>query len=361
MKKIIILFAVILFGTAAFAQQLHITQFATLTHNDTVTGVWYGTEALSSAYSAAVHGDIVTLSPGTFNAPYPAINKAITIRGAGMQYDSIANIASTNIQKNVAIDVPNISGNHLKIEGVRFIGEIVCYYRAYSPHFNKCRFNSIRRGASYSTVDFQLPTFTNCIIGGWDGSNAVSNAMFINSVVSSSWTSSQRGAYLTSDGWGWSTEGSTYNCGVSSDVYYNCIIGIPPALTDNKRNIINCITYSTNTGQGTAANVYNTVGITDSTDFYANRADHNNSNVHGFESIFKTFRGTYTAGETFVLTPQAAATYLGSDSTQVGIYGGSTPYNPKATDMRIQKYAVGFYSDQNGQLQINVTLDTVSH
>jgi len=161
--------------------------------------------------------------------------------------------------------------------------------------------------------------------------------------------------------WACDTYYGSTSYGVSADVYYNCIIGIPPALTNNKRNIINCITYSTNTGQGTAANVYNTVGITDSTDFYAYRADHNNSNVHGFESIFKTFRGTYTAGETFELTPQAAATYLGSDSTQVGIYGGSTPYNPKATDMRIQKYAVGFYSDQNGQLQINVTLDTVSH
>lgn len=354
MKKIIILFAVILFGTVAFAQQLHIKQFATLTHNDTVTGVWYGAGSFQSAYSAAVAGDVITLSPGNFNNT--GISKGITIRGAGMQFDSVAETSPTYIDGGGLIDV--VSGR-LKIEGIYFTWNTV-YYRAYSPEFNKCRFTRVVRGGG-SSPSMQNPIFTNCIIQNWDGSSVATNAMFVNSVILNSQTGSSWSPCDVNNNEAQMSCSPQYSRGVSADVYYNCIIGISPALTDNKRNIINCITYSTNTGQGTAANVYNTVGITDSTDFYANRADHNNSNVHGFESIFKTFRGSYNAGETFELTPQAAATYLGSDSTQVGIYGGSTPYNPKATDMRIQKYAVGFYSDQNGQLQINVTLDTVSH
>ena len=356
MKKIITLFAVILFGTAAIAQQLHITQFATLTHNDTVTGVWYGAGALNSAYNSAVAGDVITLSPGDFNA-VTRLNKDITIRGAGMQFDSIAQTSPSYINGRFSIEV---NSGTLKMEGVYCTADWVVYRTAYSPQFKKCRFVSLRR--PYNNYGgLNNPIFTNCIIGTWDGSSKAVNAMFINSAILNSMSGTGGmvyDGYTNPSDWYYSTSTAF---GVSSDVYYNCIIGIPPSLTDNKRNIINCITYSTNTGQGTAANVYNTVGITDSTDFYANRADHNNSNVHGFESIFKTFRGTYTDGETFELTPQAAANYLGSDSTQVGIYGGSTPYNPKATDMRIQKYAVGFYSDQNGQLQINVTLDTVSH
>ncbi len=104
-------------------------------------------------------------------------------------------------------------------------------------------------------------------------------------------------------------------------------------------------------------NVFNTVGIYDSTSIYNPTPDHSNSNVNSFESIFKTFRGTYTEGEMFELTNNAAATYLGSDNTQVGIYGGSAVFNPKATDMRIRKYSVGFYSDGNGQLKITTELE----
>lgn len=360
MKKLYLLLAAILIASTTFAQQLHIKQFATLTHNDTVTGVWYGADALNSAYNSAVTGDVITLSPGSFNA-VTRLNKAITIHGAGMQFDSIAETEPTYINNRFSIEV---SSGVLKMEGLYCTADWVVYRTAYSPQFSKCRFVSIRKTSNGSVGGLNNPIFTNCIIGTWDGTSSAVNAMFINSVILNSLSGSGCMVHdyeSETRYWACDTYYGSTSYGVSADVYYNCIIGIPPALTNNKRNIINCITYSTNTGQGTAANVYNTVGITDSTDFYAYRADHNNSNVHGFESIFKTFRGTYTAGETFELTPQAAATYLGSDSTQVGIYGGSTPYNPKATDMRIQKYAVGFYSDQNGQLQINVTLDTVSH
>lgn len=357
MKKIFTLLLVMTASSVAWTQQLHIKQFATLTHNDTVTGVWYGADALNSAYNSAVTGDVITLSPGDFNAVL-RLNKAITIRGAGMQFDSIAQTTPSYINGRFSIEV---SSGVLKMEGVYCTADWVIYRTAYSPQFSKCRFISLRR-PSPDYGGLNNPIFTNCIIGTWDGSSKAVNAMFINSAILNSMSGTGGmvyDGYTNPSDWYYSSSSTAF--GVSSDVYYNCIIGIPPALTNNKRNIINSITYSTNTGQGTAGSVYHTVGITDSTDFYAYREGHNNSNVHGFESIFKTFRGSYNAGETFELTPQAAATYLGSDSTQVGIYGGSTPFNPKVTDMRIQKYAVGFYSDQNGQLQINVTLDTVSH
>ena len=39
MKKVLTFLAVLTISTITFSQQLNLTQFATLTHNDTVTGV----------------------------------------------------------------------------------------------------------------------------------------------------------------------------------------------------------------------------------------------------------------------------------------------------------------------------------
>jgi hypothetical protein len=362
MKKAFTFLAVLTISTIAFSQQLHLTQFATLTHNDTIT-TFYGSDAFKSAHNAAVHGDIITLSPGSFNCV--CITKAVTVRGAGMLRDTVAMTQPTTITGRFWVQIPNLADHHLTMEGICFSGDYFVYRTLYNPHFNKCKFNSIVRHShdntyGYVDVSCSLPIFTNCIIGSWDGATTASNAMFINSIVLSSMTGSSPSIrdHYNDNGWSYSwNNNEQYNRGISADVYYNCIIGISPTLTNNKRNIVNCITFSHDTTQGSAANVYNTVGIDDSSNFYTITSNHGNTNVSSLESIFKTFRGNYTEGETFELTPEAAATYLGSDGTQVGIYGGSAVYNPKATDMRIKKYSVGFYSDENGQLKITTELE----
>lgn len=356
MKKTFTIITLLIAGSIAFSQQLNITQFATLNHNDTITA-YYGSEAFVSAHNAAVHGDIITLSPGTFNAPY-AINKAVTIRGAGMMNDTISKTSPTRINKSFYLIVPNVSEYQLTFEGVYITGTIV-YRSAYSPHFNKCRINTIRKAATEVMI-FSMPVFLNCIIGDWDGSSSISNPMFINSIILNCMRGEGHGAEVGSggevyDGYSWGYY--LYTCGPSFDVYYNCIINIPPSIIHNKRNIINCITYSSDSVSVSDLNVFNTIGIYDSISIYNLTPEHGNSNVNNFESIFKTFRGTYTDGEMFELTDEAAATYLGSDGTQVGIYGGSAVFNPKATDMRIRKYSVGFYSDENGQLKITTELE----
>lgn len=356
MKKIITLFAIILSGAVAFAQQLHIKQFATLTHNDTVTGVWYGPTAFSDAHAAAVHGDIITLSPGTFNPTN--ITKAVTIRGHGMYFDSIANTEPTVVTGKFGLIVPNVEGLHLSIEGINFTGELMAYNQVYYPRFNKCKFNQVR--TSTNGVIMSNPVFVDCIIGAFDGAPTASNVMFVNCVILETWTGTHRlvcdisiSGYCSS---GWYEINSNYNCGTSQDVYYNCIVNIPPEYIEYKRMIVNSIVYSSDTTQCASTNVSNTIGITDYIDYFATPSAGNNINLHSFESIFKTFRGTYTEGETFELTSQAASTYLGSDNTQVGIYGGSSPFNPKVTDMRILKVSPAYSSNGNNQLPVNVQL-----
>lgn len=357
MKKTFTIIALLMAGSIAFSQQLNITQFATLNHNDTITA-YYGSEAFIAAHNAAVHGDIITLSPGYFSPT--DITKAVSIRGAGMLYDTTANrYQTTQIGHNFYLNVPNVAGYTLTIEGVHISGVIV-YQSAFNPRFNKCRINMLRRyGYGNNYVMLNMPVFTNCIVENWDGASLASNPMFTNSIILNTMQGTVWGAYTYTGGDYIGVGSYNYTCGQSNDVYYNCIVNIPPNLTNNKRNIINCITYTTDTNAtvATGTNTYNTVGIKGQGTFYSNTDNHGNINVNSFESIFKTFRGTYTAGETFELTDEAAATYLGSDGTQVGIYGGSAVFNPKATDMRIRKYSVGFYSDENGQLKITTELE----
>ena len=61
-------------------------QVATLNHNGEIS-VYYGENSLRTAHSAAVAGDVITLSPGTFNAC--VITKPITLRGAGCEDDNV--------------------------------------------------------------------------------------------------------------------------------------------------------------------------------------------------------------------------------------------------------------------------------
>ncbi len=54
---------------------------ATLNHEGSISP-YYGSSALQEAYNAANHGDVITLSSGSFLGT--DIKKAITLRGAGM-------------------------------------------------------------------------------------------------------------------------------------------------------------------------------------------------------------------------------------------------------------------------------------
>jgi len=51
--------------------------------------------------------------------------------------------------------------------------------------------------------------------------------------------------------------------------------------------------------------------------------------------------------------------YLGTDGTQVGIYGGSQPFKEKGTpsNPQVTKKNIGTQTDADGNLQINMTIE----
>ena len=54
------------------------------------------------------------------------------------------------------------------------------------------------------------------------------------------------------------------------------------------------------------------------------------------------------------LLPGVAATYLGSDGTQIGIYGGSMPFDPKILNPSIGHITVGGQTNDQGQLPVTI-------
>ena len=114
MKKLfsLALLALMMVASKSFAQS---SLLATLSHEGEIS-TFYGANALKDAHEAAAAGDAITLSSGTFVATN--ITKPITLRGAGMEVDSINNIAPTIITGNFEINVTNTDNAKLTIEGI---------------------------------------------------------------------------------------------------------------------------------------------------------------------------------------------------------------------------------------------------
>ena len=323
MKKALFLTLALYATTLVFAQNFGTTQFATLSRNDSIIGTYYGSNALREAYNAAIDSDIVTLSAGHFNSTfsgYSYVQKNITIRGTGYDTASTVEVLPTYLDNTFHIERP------ILLEGVYCTSTV--YMNTSNIRFNKCRFHQIQGLVSTHSQCI----FTNCLISSWNGQNTT-QTVFTNCVILNSYSNSY-------------------------DIYNNCIIGISPELT-NYKEIHNSITFSNDTtGVGNATNVYYTVGIRaqDTAQFYANRAGRNNQTIHSFSSIFKTFSGTYTKGETFELQDNIVNTLLGSDSTQIGIYGGALPFNNRVTDPRIIGHSVDLHSNANGQINVYINL-----
>ena len=118
MKKFFLSLVFLLSLTGAtFAQS---SLLATLSHGDEIT-VFYGPNAFKDAHNAAEHGDAISLSSGTFKAV--DVTKAITLRGAGWERDTIKNTIPTKIEGDYEINISDSVPQRLTIEGIYYLGK----------------------------------------------------------------------------------------------------------------------------------------------------------------------------------------------------------------------------------------------
>ena len=317
---------------------------ATLFHDGDIK-TFYGTDALRSAHAAAVHGDVITLSSGSFTATN--ITKAVTLRGAGMEYDSISVTEPTIISGSFSIQIASdstLQNNNLVMEGIYHNagGVITVNGSLKNPQFVKCRLYEIMCSSIGTSGYMYYANFINCVIADIVYFHTLGSATFVN-------------CYL-------------YNLSQQNDQssheFQNCVV-IDDSFSKVYNTVFrNCFLYATS-GTSTynklpsSSPAYNCVALsaTSSTNIFANQSNTTNTQASSFSDVFKTWTGSSLANfktERLELTDAAKTKYLGRDGTQIGIYGGSIPSDPRPSNPQITKLNVASKSTADGKLSVDI-------
>lgn len=352
MKKAFLSLVAFVFATVCFAQG---SLLATLSHNGQISA-YYGASALKAALDAAVDGDVITLSSGQFNAI--DITKAVTLRGAGMSVstDSLQTHESTIIQGDYAINLADTLQGRIIMEGIYMNGTVTYKGTVKNAQFLKCRFS----GLEHSDGKLTNTTFIHCRFADYCHIAANSNAYFINCVVNrlhQNYSSSN----LEMD-----------NCFVHFEIQDQ---NSQPMLCRNTY-FKNCVlAYQTTYAGGdvhclpTTCVAYNCVGIGKVDNIFAKLQSKNTTNTwvgSDCASVFKTYTAYNSTSilsdsETFELTDEAKTKYLGTDGTQVGLYGGSLVYNEHPTTPQITKCNVAAKSTADGKLSVDIEVKAAEY
>lgn len=332
-KNILLLLAIFLASVASYAQQAT----ATLNHNDAIT-TFYGIGALVEAHNSAAPGDVITLSSGQFTAP--TIRKDnLTIIGAGMDGDAIRMEPDSSKWVLPTILVGNFT---LGVSGEVFYGSITLknlvinnlyLHESYfgnnsSIIAERCFFKSYL--VSTRSQDRVSYTLYNC--SGFFG--AVKRINAVNSYIS-------LGRYAD-------------NC--LDGIYTNCIVKLD-SRTDvscyiSNSTLSNCIVFKGGATKTFSNGVLcqNTLYIGDETDAF--------SGVTAVNCWSATDSNIFKEGTYYELIEEIAQKYLGTDGTEIGIYGGAHSFSPTPIGPRITRCDVAPKTTPDGKLSVHIEVGT---
>lgn len=301
MKNFAILLALLLLGVTPVIAQTN--QVATLSH-DSQINLYYGYDALRQAYETSVDGDVITLSSGSFSSV--TLYKNITIRGAGM----MPNGTFTAIIGDVRFY------SDATIEGVYF-NDVVA--SAKKVTFSKCYFKGNAENTPESNV-----RYIHCIVGALLGYNA----HCINTVIKNT-------GNLTRINFNNCYTKTLDNGNIKESTFNNCIVhdfNGPGAYFHSQTILNNCYYF----GEATDPfrNSMTTTNVVDNT-------------LVGESDVFKDLF-------TYELKDGLAAQWLGSDGTQVGVHGGSFPFDSTPTNPQITKFNVAKKTTADGMLSVDI-------
>lgn len=328
MKKglFLTLLSVVLFSLRVSAQS---SLLATLNHEGTIS-TYYGASALQQAYNAATHGDVITLSSGSFLGM--DIKKAITLRGAGMQMDTVSHTEPTVISNDFTIDISDTLSHRLTIEGI-YSNQSIRVSTLKNAMFLKCRFYTF--GCSSPSLSKMVDlNFIHCRIAKNFGIRRGS-ASFTNCVIN------DFDSYYSDD---------------SPLSLTNCYTKASPNQSNSEFK--NCIIVNTYGGTSTCT-YYNNLYVAESN---SNLNSPNNTNVKilNTDERIKFLTGDYSDDKDYVLTDAVRALIKGTDGTEVGIYGGSLPYDPTPTNPQITKFNVAAKSTADGKLSVDIEVNSAN-
>lgn len=294
------------------------SQVATLSHEGTIT-TFYSANALKDAYAAAVDGDVITLSSGTFNAT--EIKKNITVRGAGMMPDAEPTIITGNIE----VRCPASETNYLTLEGFYQNGRLT-FQSATDPRIVKCQFKEFYFGYAKNL------TAVNTFIRDFNATFANASGNFINCYVSEMYSSSST---------------------IQSAVFTNCVLWFGP---NDIRNFYNCTFKNCIMWSNDSDRCFPTSSIA-SYCYYYGKAENPFKNSPATTNVLikdLTPEDVYSNVPMYILKEEYQTTWLGEDGTQVGIYGGFLPFDPTPTNPQITKFNVASKTTADGKLSVDI-------
>ena len=361
MKKLFSILVLALSCSALFAQQ---TAVALLNHEGTIS-TFYGSDALVQAHKAAAEGDVITLSGGAFTAP-SSWTKAVTLRGAGC-YEGAENTREVTFIGNAfKLAIPVEIETTMTIEGIYFKSDFSFSTRVKNTTFLKCHFtrvsgvscntnfyNCILNGLSFSASATEIANVNlfNCYVNDPQNANSYVSANFMNCVILFN-----SYAYFNGENhYGASMMGfAKYNnCILSGNRKINSdAVEMPTTCTATYCLSCYCA-YQEATETEDAIYDYN---IFDNMSSTTNQYLENGKPIHEtITSVFQSYNGTnwFTFNELYELTDEAKATYLGSDGTQVGLYGGMG-FDFVPSTLQITKCEVSPRSTKDGKISVSI-------
>ncbi|UKK48018.1 hypothetical protein L6475_12530 [Prevotella sp. E9-3] len=330
MKKLFLsIVAAMIAATATFAQS---SMLATLSHDGEIS-TFYGATALRDAHNAAAHGDIITLSSGSFVSV--DITKAITLRGAGSEINTKLQIEPTVITGDFTINIADDITERLTIEGIYH--NHILYYKGNLKNatFIKDRFKKIYYS---NNGTLKNATFIHCRVAEELFLFNNSTASCVNCMV---WKPCSNDSYNSNYEFQNCVIKGGYLDAISSSSFKNCVLIGSNATYDNIRS--SCVAY-------------NCIGIGNN-NIFKNMPNQSNA-IKSYTDVFKTLTGSsYNDSELFELTDDAKTTLLGIDGTQVGVYGGNMPFDSTPTNPQITKCNVAAKSTADGKLSVDITVN----
>lgn len=336
MKRIILTLVLAISFCNIYAQYRP-TTIATLQHNGT-TRIFYRNTALQEALAASVSGDTICLSAGTFLAGN--ITHNVTIFGIGYRNQNIDN---TWISGDFSIRIPSSDTiSRLRIEGIGFYNTIYQDSVLHDPCIMRCFINNyyFRANAYFNGI------FLNCRLKSyntyqWMGNGA--NIQFINCYLDDINTNREareeyRNCIIRYEG-----GGATYTYDrLLNSTLINCIL-------------IRCAGFAHLDHLQNGSMATNCVAINVDNNYFDACVGYGNR-IASYQDVFKTYTGTYSDNETFELTDSARVTFLGNDSTEVGIYGGATPFTTVPSYPHISQLKAARTLNAEGKLNVEIVI-----
>jgi hypothetical protein len=312
-------------------------------HSSSGTQIFRGNSAFLNAYTAAQSGDTLYLSGGLFTPP-SALDKQLKVFGAGHYVDSTMATGKTFINGQLTLSE---NADLFYLEGVEITGNLVFTnnHSVNNVTIKRCKVNGntgVDGNLTFPCTNLAL--IGNVFMGSVNLENA-SNVLMSNNVFN----------YLLHN-----TNGNLINNNIFLSGSFSYSYGYYVLTGSNNILNNNISLYNVNNGfiSGSGNFSSNNLFVASSPNYGAAATAVGNYTGIAQTAIFVSQTGnTFDYSHNYHL--QSPTTYIGTDSTEVGIYGGSFPYKEGAVphNPHIQLKNISPTTNANGDLQIEIQVE----